>query len=686
MGMAAGQARLLSITSRMSDNELRAQIINNNKMRLATESSQVSESYVQALNEAQMMFTSYDADNNASYQQLTFNALTSYNQYNNQYILSNAAGNVLLSEKDAENYRRANGSVTEFLKAYGLEQSTSYFTGLGKYVEEDGLPFKTGSYDDNGNEVYGYLKGNKDGATATELTEYLQALYEGKLGDTNLHPGYMTAVASEDYNNYISSLNNFQAKSEAYYESIADKMSNKLESFATDDNNNLSLLLTKTKNATKMEEMNPIMISLSQIITQAKSYSSDAESANKYFDNLQEQLNNNKGIEIVETIEKGTDNNPSLTRDSLGNLTLTIIDTDYLRTIIKFTATGATATTEAAKLDKDGNVTRDENTNEVLYEEPTNYKGTKDEYNYTFCFSNQGDENPVNTIYTVPSSYFNLLKDVPDDWKITEKSPNSLENMQNVTTNVIKSLRSAIYNVWDPNNDAFKDENDASYSAYIKAGADLSNQVFGVDVGESNYANLTDIEWIKSILNNGNINTTDGQKTISQDKIDAFQKIYDVYQLDCIINTYGEPNYTWIDKNDPNQNGEAKAQWYENLFERIQSGGYKVLQDGLASSNEWIQFAFESGIVTMEQVDSNKNWQSLIYQNCSDITEQTNDTAVAKAEAEYKAAMNKIENKDKRYDLELKNIDTEHNSLQTEYDSIKTAIDKNIERTFKLYS
>ena len=48
--------------------------------------------------------------------------------------------------------------------------------------------------------------------------------------------------------------------------------------------------------------------------------------------------------------------------------------------------------------------------------------------------------------------------------------------------------------------------------------------------------------------------------------------------------------------------------------------------------------------------------------------------------------MAKIENKDKRYDLELKNIDTEHNSLQTEYDSIKTAIDKNIERTFKIYS
>ena len=94
MGMAAGQARLLSITQRLSDNELRAQIINNNKMRLASESSQVSDHYVQALNEAQLMFTNYDKDNNASFKQLTYNALTSFNPYNNQYALTNASGNI----------------------------------------------------------------------------------------------------------------------------------------------------------------------------------------------------------------------------------------------------------------------------------------------------------------------------------------------------------------------------------------------------------------------------------------------------------------------------------------------------------------------------------------------------------------------------------------------------------------
>ena len=88
----------------------------------------------------------------------------------------------------------------------------------------------------------------------------------------------------------------------------------------------------------------------------------------------------------------------------------------------------------------------------------------------------------------------------------------------------------------------------------------------------------------------------------------------------------------------------------------------------------------------MEQIDSSNNWQSIIYSNNSNITEVTDDAAVAKAEAEYNRAMNNIENKDKRYDMELKNIDTEHNSLQTEYDSVKSVIDKNIERSFKIYS
>ena len=152
-----------------------------------------------------------------------------------------------------------------------------------------------------------------------------------------------------------------------------------------------------------------------------------------------------------------------------------------------------------------------------------------------------------------------------------------------------------------------------------------------------------------------------------------------------MIEKYGAPKYTWIDKNNPDENAEKKAEWYTNLFNRMNEGGYQALETGLAHSSEWIKFALESGLVSMEQVDVKKQWVSTMYSNCSNITESQVDVDVTVAEAEYNKTMNEIEAKDKRYDIELKNIDTEHQSLQTEYDTIKSVIDKNVERNFKMF-
>ena len=73
MGLAASQARLLSITSRMADNELRSQLINNAKMRLTTESSRVSDEYIAALNKNQLMMSNYNLKGEKQYQDLSFN-------------------------------------------------------------------------------------------------------------------------------------------------------------------------------------------------------------------------------------------------------------------------------------------------------------------------------------------------------------------------------------------------------------------------------------------------------------------------------------------------------------------------------------------------------------------------------------------------------------------------------------
>ena len=214
MGMAAGQARLLSITSRMSDNELRAQIINNQKMRLATQSSQVSEAYTTALNDAKLMFTNYDADNNSTYQQLTFNALTAYNPYNNQYGLSNASGQILVSEADAINFKNANGDLNTFLGYYGLEYTTTYFDNLNEYKMEDGTIPYTG-FDTEGNSA----------SISSDLTaEQLQAYYEGIEG--SIHPGYNTTIAGEDYYNFTSAMTNLNDAYTTWSATIANNMDN----------------------------------------------------------------------------------------------------------------------------------------------------------------------------------------------------------------------------------------------------------------------------------------------------------------------------------------------------------------------------------------------------------------------------------------------------------------------------
>lgn len=113
MGMAASQARLLTITARLADNELRSQTINNAKMRLATQSSQASQNYINALNNASLKFSNYDSAGNAQIQDLSYNALTAYSSYNTQYGLVNSAGQILVSEAEAAMFASSKGNLED---------------------------------------------------------------------------------------------------------------------------------------------------------------------------------------------------------------------------------------------------------------------------------------------------------------------------------------------------------------------------------------------------------------------------------------------------------------------------------------------------------------------------------------------------------------------------------------------
>lgn len=119
MGLASSQARLLSITARLSSNEYESQQISNAKMRLATQSQEASEAYIAALNDTQLSFVSYDSTGESFNTALTASMLYEYADNKNQYILTNASGKVLLNNTDVYNYKNSN-NLDEFLSNYGI--------------------------------------------------------------------------------------------------------------------------------------------------------------------------------------------------------------------------------------------------------------------------------------------------------------------------------------------------------------------------------------------------------------------------------------------------------------------------------------------------------------------------------------------------------------------------------------
>lgn len=119
MGLSSSQARLLTITARLTSNEYESQQISNAKMRLATQSEQASSEYISALNSQRLLFTTYDAQGSAVTETLSANALYSYSDLKNQYALINSSGQMLLASPDAKNFEKAS-NLSEFLTMYGL--------------------------------------------------------------------------------------------------------------------------------------------------------------------------------------------------------------------------------------------------------------------------------------------------------------------------------------------------------------------------------------------------------------------------------------------------------------------------------------------------------------------------------------------------------------------------------------
>ncbi len=117
----------------------------------------------------------------------------------------------------------------------------------------------------------------------------------------------------------------------------------------------------------------------------------------------------------------------------------------------------------------------------------------------------------------------------------------------------------------------------------------------------------------------------------------------------------------------------------------IQADGYVVIDDASYNDPNWLYQAVESGQFKIEQ-QTTEGWKETSTSSNTQIAIQSDNTNLAKAEAEYNADTAKINKKEKKLDQQMKEMDTEHSAVKTEYDSVKSLISDNISKSFQLFS
>lgn len=251
-----------------------------------------------------------------------------------------------------------------------------------------------------------------------------------------------------------------------------------------------------------------------------------------------------------------------------------------------------------------------------------------------------------------------------------------------------------------------------------------------IEVGEPKYTVNKDGQYILSTDLDGNQayyeSTTDGAYLELRDGVATkiYQPInyegttpeqrelydYALALTEAYLRSDIDPSYNPSDYlNASDSENVAALTYYQNLFNRMQSGGffaytndalkamdgtgiYKYAKESDKSDtpekdNAIFEDMLRNGELQLEYYNTTKKeFVSTSISDDESIQEVKDEAKISAAETKYTQDLAALENKDKKLDLELKKLDTEHNALQTEYDSVKSVIDKNVEKTFNIFS
>ena len=128
--------------------------------------------------------------------------------------------------------------------------------------------------------------------------------------------------------------------------------------------------------------------------------------------------------------------------------------------------------------------------------------------------------------------------------------------------------------------------------------------------------------------------------------------------------------------------------YYKNIFNQMRETGYTTTPNETnLKENSWLVNQLKAGELVLAYYSTvEKGFVNTTLDDDESIVEKEDSSAMAIAEQEYQARMDKIESQDKQFDLQLNKLSTEHNELQTEYDAVKKVISNNVEKSFNIFN
>lgn len=611
MGMSASQARLLTITGRLTDNEMRSQTITNAKLRLAQKSSEASQIYMDALSSEKLVFKSYDTNGVSSSCNLTPALLYSYEPLKNQYSIQNASGQNLVSATDAKNFKETNDLV-EFLKRYGL-------------VDQENL---NGSYEDDMNAYDKYLSDYEKWSEKNKTyTDYKVRLYEFEQKHDAWQAEQDQYVA--DNKKYLEDLENF------------DKIPNLYKDFT-------EIVGTSTSpKSCYAHALNNSSVCYVHVLAHLLDYSGGSTVSSKEY-----TASNGKNVKFGSSDVSGS----QIYSDEKSG---------------KFKALSDEIAKNNKYCDGDDN-SNTPNVKENIIQsaldegrEPTELEILKSDYVYDAenkkVKTNANGEPELKTLRQKTIDLLYILKNnlITDNAEMKETLINftdgDMQKLDARPTPPTPPGEEPVFTETEP-------ENPGEPPAEVK----------------------------KPFLSDFDFTLTD------KDKAQWYINLW------YMMNGSESANKVKSSTNEAGQTIYGVACNKVDNIKSANSKNYKVIEDELFTSSDWLTFALKNGIVTLSQAsyfnpstDSGKvatmtaegyYWSATAYSSTSDIVAVEDEVAIAKAEVKYKNTTTELENQDKKYDQDLKKLDTEHNALQTEYESMKNVIDKNVERSFKAFS